>query len=85
MITLTALILITFCAAIFAVIAYRSLHGIQISKRNIIFRRKNSGQMQRGGQHGFISLQLLHRSRKENVKQIKLRSPRSGISAPWGW
>ena len=85
MFTLTSLIIITFIASVLAVSVYRSLHRGKHSKQNISSSLKRVGQRQRGVQQGFISLQMFHRSQKEYVKRMKLRSPRSGISAPWGW
>ena len=85
MLTLTSLIISTLLASVLAIFMYRSLHRAQNFKQSISSPRKRSGQGRRGVQHGFILLQMFHRSHKENIKQIKLRSPRSGISAPWGW
>jgi hypothetical protein len=62
---------------------FRSLAGWQGFKRNVQTQKgKNTAGMKLGLQHGFISM---FSTSYENARNKRLRSPKDGIKAPWGW
>jgi hypothetical protein len=62
---------------------YRSFAGWQGFKRNVQTQKgKNTAGMKFRVQQGFISM---FSTSHENARNKRLRSPKDGIKAPWGW
>jgi hypothetical protein len=62
---------------------YRLLAGWQGLKSNVPTQKgKNTVGMKLNVQQGFISM---FSTSHENARNKRLRSPKDGIKAPWGW
>ena len=82
MLVLVTIFLATFLIAVTTIWLYRSVSGWQGFKANVGSRKDMGTSLELSAQQGFISL---FASSREVVKTKKLRSPRDGIKAPWGW
>ena len=84
MLALVTIFVATLLIAATTIWMYRSLAGRQGFRRNVQTQKgKNTAGMKlRVQQEGFIS--LFYTSHK-NARNKRLRSPKDGIKAPWGW
>jgi len=84
MLALIIIFLATLLIAATTIWLYRSLAGWQGFKGRVSLQQPKSSKagLKLSAQQGFIAL---FASSKETVKHKRLRSPRHGIKAPWGW
>jgi hypothetical protein len=87
MLALVTIFLATLLIAAATIWLYRSLAGWQGFKHSVgvpgVQRPTGSkAGLKLSAQQGFISL---FGSSKEAVRNKRLRSPKNGIKAPWGW
>lgn len=82
MLLLAAIFLITIIVSATAVWLYRRISGWQGFNRALVGRPQLTDRTKIGLQQGFISM---FASPRKRAKNMKLRSPRGGIKAPWGW
>ena len=82
MLALVTIFLGTFLIALVVVRLYRAVAGWQGFKQGVVGREGKASRMTLKAQMGYIT--LLSASRQE-AKSVRLRSPKGGIKAPWGW
>ena len=83
MLALVTIFVATLLIATTTIWIYRSLAGWQGFKRNAHTQKvKNTAGMKLGVQQGFISM---FSTSYGNARNRRLRSPKGGIKAPWGW
>lgn len=82
MLTLVSFFLVALIASATAIWLYRKISGWQGFTRVVVGRSQSTDRMKIELQQGFISLVS---SPREQVKNVKLHSPRGGIKTPWGW
>lgn len=82
MLALVTIFLFTLLLATVAVWIYRSISGWHGFKQTVVGHSKTTVRMKLRAQQGYIS--LISPKRNE-VKKIRLRTPKGGIKAPWGW
>jgi cytochrome c oxidase assembly protein Cox11 len=82
MLALVTIFLTTFLIAFVAVHLYRAVAGWQGLKQAVVGRENKATSTTLKAQMGFIT--LMGPSRKK-AKSVRLRSPKDGIKAPWGW
>ena len=76
MLALVTIFLITFSAAFITVRFYRALDGWQGSRQTLGGQQNKPSKM---------SLTSLISEPKQKAKTVRLRSPKNGVEAPWGW
>ena len=84
MLALVTIFLATLLIALTTIWLYRSIAGWQGFKGDVIVKRSKGSKagLKLSAQQGFIAL---FASSNETVKHKRLRSPKHGIKAPWGW
>jgi len=82
MLALVTIFLFTFLLSFIAVRLYRALAGWQGFRRPVMEQQNKPSPMSLKTQLGFISLISEPR---QKAKLVRLRSPKNGIKAPWGW
>jgi hypothetical protein len=83
MLELVTIFVTTLLIAATTIWMYRSLAGWQGFKRNVQTQKgKNTAGMKLRVQQGFISM---FSTSHEKARNKRLRSPKDGIKAPWGW
>ena len=85
MLALITIFLATLLIATTTIWLYRSLAGWQGFKGGVSSVQRPKGSkagLKLSAQQGFIAL---FASSKETVRNKRLRSPKHGIKAPWGW
>jgi len=82
MLALVSIFLTTLLIATTAVWIYRTISGWHGFNEAVFGRSGTTMQMTISAQQGFITLNPAPRDR---VRRIKLRSPKGGLKAPWGW
>ncbi len=84
MLALVTIFLVTLLIATATIWLYRSLTGWQGFKGGVAVQssKRSKAGSKLSVQQGFISL---FAPSKESVKHRRLRSPKNGIKAPWGW
>ena len=82
MLALIAIFLSTFLIAVIAVRLYRALAGWQGFRQVVVGRDKKTTRMTLKAQMGYITLMAAPR---QKAKAVRLRNPKDGIKAPWGW
>ena len=76
MLDLVTLFLITFSVAFIAVRFYRAIVGWQGFRQPLVGQQNKPSKM---------SLTSLISEPKQKAKTVRLRSPKNGVKAPWGW
>jgi len=74
--------LVTIITSAAAVWGYRKLSGWQGYTETLAGRPNSTQRQQIGAQKGFISLAS---KRAKKPLNVRLRSPKRNIEAPWGW
>ena len=86
MLALITIFLATFLVAVTVIWLYRSIAGWQGFTDSVQGRKTQTKNprpnMKLSAQQGFISM---FSSSREAARSKKLRSPKDGIKAPWGW
>mgnify|MGYP001813139412 CR=1 FL=1 len=86
MLALITIFLATFLIAVTVIWLYRSIAGWQGFSDGVGSRKQQTKNMRPNmklsAQQGFISM---FSSSREVARAKKLRSPKDGIKAPWGW
>jgi len=82
MLALVTIFLFTFLVAFIAVRLYRVVAGWQGFRNPVVEQQSKPSRMSLKAQLGFISLIS---EPKQKAKLVRLRSPKNGIKAPWGW
>ena len=82
MLDLVTLFLITFSVAFIAVRFYRAIVGWQGFRQPLVGQQNKPSKMSLKAQLGFLSLIF---EPKQKAKTVRLRSPKNGVKAPWGW
>ena len=82
MLELVTIFLITFSVAFIVVRLYRAVDGWQGFRKPLAGQQKVPSKMSLKAQLGFISLIS---EPKQKSKTVRLRSPKNGVKAPWGW
>jgi hypothetical protein len=82
MLALATIFLATFLIASIAVSLYRKISGWHGFNETLVGRPGATMLIQIKAQQGYISLVPASR---EHANRIRLRSPKGGIKAPWGW
>ena len=80
MLELVTLFLITFSVAFITVRFYRAVNGWQGFKQPLVGQQNKPSKMSLKAQLG-----LLISEPKQKAKTVRLRSPKNGVKAPWGW
>jgi hypothetical protein len=81
MLDLVTLFLITFSAAFIAVRFYRAVVGWQGFRQPLVGQQNNPSKMSLKAQ---LEYSLISEP-KQKAKTVRLRSPKNGVKAPWGW
>lgn len=82
MLELVTIFLITFSAAFISVRFYRAVSGWQGFRQPLVGQQNKPSKMSLKTQLGFLSLIS---EPKQIAKTVRLRSPKNGVKAPWGW
>ena len=83
MLALVTIFVATLLIATTTIWMYRSLAGLQVFKGIVQTQKgKNTAGMKLEVQQGFISM---FSTSYGNARNRRLRSPKGGIKAPWGW
>jgi len=82
MLDLVTHFLFTFLIALIAVRLYRAVSGWQSFRRPVVEQQNKPSRMSLKAKLGFLS--LISES-KQKAKVVRLRSPKNGVKAPWGW
>ena len=82
MLELVTILLITFSAAFITVRFYRAVNGWQGFRQPLVGQQNKPSKMSLKAQLGFLSLIS---EPKQKAKIVRLRSPKNGVKAPWGW
>ena len=82
MLELVTILLITFSAAFITVRLYRAVNGWQGFRQPLVGQQNKPSKMSLKAQLGFLSLIS---EPKQKAKIVRLRSPKNGVKAPWGW
>jgi hypothetical protein len=82
MLALVAMFLFSLIVSASAIWVYRKLSVWNGFTETLVGRPQSTTRMKIGAQQGFIS-PAPKRGKKE--KNVKLRSPKGKIEAPWGW
>ena len=82
MLSLATILLVTLLTAVTVVWLYRTLSGWHGFKATLVSRDNRRVGMSLKAQQGYISLIPASREKAINVR---LRSPKGGVRAPWGW
>jgi hypothetical protein len=82
MLALVIIFLTTLLIATIVVWIYRAISDWYGLNQTVFGRFGTTMQMEISAQQGFITLNPV---RRESVRRIRLRSPKGGLKAPWGW
>ena len=80
MLAIVTIVLITFSAAFITIRFYRAVDGWQGSKQLLVGQQNKPSKMSLKAQLG-----LLISEPRQKAKTVRLRSPKNGVKAPWGW
>ena len=82
MLELVTILLITFSAAFITVRFYRGVNGWQGFRQPFERQQNKPSKTSLKAQLGFLSLIF---EPKQKAKIVRLRGPKNGVKAPWGW
>jgi len=83
MLDLVTHFLFTFLIALIAVRLYRAVAGWQGFWRPVVEQQNKPSRMSLKAKLGFF-ISLISEP-KQKAKVVRLRSPKNGVKAPWGW
>ena len=81
MLELVTILLITFSAAFITVRFYRGVNGWQGFRQPLVGQQNEPSKMSLRAQ---LEYSLIS-GPKQKAKTVRLRSPKNGVKAPWGW
>ena len=80
MLDLVTIFLITFSAAFITVRFYRAVDGWQGSRQPLVGQQNKPSKISLKAQLGSLIFEPT-----QKAKTVRLRSPKNGVKAPWGW